>query len=307
MLVPIFILSFFTVFLTALILLGYEAPSRVRAKQSLEQIDEYLATGKELPPDPMGSIFSRGILSLAIEKLARRVSKLSLVNNENLQLRLAKAGIRSADADKFLSIKFMLVGAGLLVNLLFIMTWLTKGGHMSWIGWLAIVPLYFGPDYLLKKRAEARQKQIRLSLPNSLEILTIALEAGASFDSALVKVVKNMKGPLGEEFARMLWEWQVGISRHDALRHLGDRNDVPELKRITSLLIQADTLGISISKLLRVEVAEIRKKRKQLIEEAAQKTTVKLVFPVILFIIPALMLIIMGPGLIRIAQVFTNN
>lgn len=306
MLTLIFVLVFIAVFLVTLILLGYEPPSRTRVKQALRHTSNYVREEQRTSP-ATGTKQNQGLALGALDRISRFVGKSSLINNGNLQNKLVKAGIRNIDADKFISIKLMLLGAALLVYVLYFMSYLIKSGQIPWVGLLILLPAYFGPGLWLSRRIERRNRQIQSGLAESLDILTIAIEAGSSFDSALVKVVEHMKGPLGEEFGRMLWELQVGVSRHEAYRNLGARNDVPELNRISNILIQTDTLGISISRMLRTEITEIRKKRKQRIEEAALKTPVKLVFPVILCIIPALLLIIVGPGVIRIAEMFAGN
>ena len=156
-------------------------------------------------------------------------------------------------------------------------------------------------DYLGRRR----QKEIRLALPDILDMLTISVQAGLGFDMALAKLVRTSTGgPLSVEFARMLREVQAGVSRRDAFRHLGERTKVSELDNFIVAMVQADVFGVSISGILHTQAAELRKKRRAAAEEKAQKAPVKIVFPIILCILPATMIVILGPVVISIARTF---
>ncbi len=165
---------------------------------------------------------------------------------------------------------------------------------------------YFAPDLWLRDLIQTREKNIRLALADTLDLLTISVEAGLGFDIALAKVIKNYPGPLAEEFSRMLHEVQVGVTRKDALKNLADRVNVDEVRNFVASIIQADTFGVSIGNVLRVQASESRLKRRQYAEEAAQKAPVKLVFPLIFCIFPALFVVLIGPGVIRIAATFSS-
>lgn len=164
-----------------------------------------------------------------------------------------------------------------------------------------IVPIsYFLPDIFLRVKMLNRQEEIRVSLPNALDLLTISVEAGMGFNIALAKVADNIKGPLGDEFKKMLHEIQIGFSRREAFKNLDKRTDVPDLNTFIISMIQADVFGISIGRVLRVQASEIRTKRRQRAEENGFKTPVKLVFPVIFCLFPSLLTIVLGPGAIQI-------
>jgi tight adherence protein C len=170
-----------------------------------------------------------------------------------------------------------------------------------------LVPLtYMLPDYYLKSKISKKQEDVRRSLPNALDLLTISVEAGLGFDQALYKVSSNCKGALGEEFKRTLKEMEIGVARKDALRNLSKRTEVPELNTFIFSIIQADIFGISIGKVLRIQAGEMRVKRKQAAEEKGMKAPVKLIFPTILFLFPALMVIILGPAAINIMNTLKN-
>lgn len=163
---------------------------------------------------------------------------------------------------------------------------------------------YLIPGAYVGNMAKSRQKAIQRQLPDVIDLLTISVEAGLGFDAALSQVVKNVPGPLAEEIARQLQEMQIGVSRSDAFRHLGDRTDVPELNAFVLSMIQADLFGVSISNVLRAQSKELRVKRRQRAEEIAQKIPVKIIFPVIFCILPSLFVVVMGPGIIRFLQTF---
>ena len=159
---------------------------------------------------------------------------------------------------------------------------------------------FFIPDIWINSLIKKRQKEIRRALPDTLDLLTISIEAGLGFDSALSKVVKNTDSALSDEFYRLLQEIQLGSSRKDAFKNLEERTDVAELNSFILAILQADVFGISIGKVLRVQSKEMRIKRRQRAEEMAMKAPVKIVFPLLLCIFPALNLVILGPAAIQI-------
>jgi tight adherence protein C len=163
---------------------------------------------------------------------------------------------------------------------------------------------YTFPSAGLASRATKRQKEIRKALPDTMDLLTISVEAGLGFDAALAQVVKNVPGPLSEEIARMLQEMQIGVSRTEALRHVNDRTEVPELDGFVLSMIQADKYGVGVAKVLRAQSTELRQKRRQRAEEMAQKVPLKLLFPMIFMVLPALFIVILGPGAIKVYETF---
>jgi tight adherence protein C len=166
---------------------------------------------------------------------------------------------------------------------------------------------YTFPSAGLASRATKRQKEIRKALPDTMDLLTISVEAGLGFDAALAQVVKNVPGPLSEEIARMLQEMQIGVTRAEALRHLNDRTDVPELDGFVLSMIQADKYGVGVAKVLRAQSTDLRQKRRQRAEEVAQKVPLKLLFPMIFMVLPALFIVILGPGAIKVYENFFGS
>ncbi|HZD17993.1 MAG TPA: type II secretion system F family protein, partial [Actinomycetota bacterium] len=163
---------------------------------------------------------------------------------------------------------------------------------------------YTVPSAALSARASKRQKEIRKALSDTMDLLTISVEAGLGFDAALAQVVKNVPGPLSREIARTLQEMQIGVNRMEALRHLSDRTEVEELDGFVLSMIQADKYGVGVANVLRAQSKELRQKRRQRAEEMAQKVPLKLLFPTIFMILPALFIVILGPGAIQVYQTF---
>lgn len=177
---------------------------------------------------------------------------------------------------------------------------------VTWV--LVALPLvagaFFAPDIWLASRVSSRRNAIRRALPDMLDMLTISVEAGLGFDQAMAKLVRNTTGPLSEEFGRVLQEIQAGVDRSEAMRRLAQRTEVPELNGFIMAVVQADVFGISVSSVLRSQAGEMRIKRRQYAEEAAQKAPVKLVFPLVICILPATLIVILGPAVIRFMQIF---
>jgi len=161
---------------------------------------------------------------------------------------------------------------------------------------------FFVPDVLLYNAGIKRQARIVSALPDALDMMTVCVEAGLGFDSALAQVARNTKGPLAQEFARTLQEMQIGLSRAQALRGMVTRTTVPELRSFVGALVQAGELGIPVARVLREQSVEMRIRRRQRAEERAQKVPVKIMFPLVACLFPALLVIIIGPGVISIAR-----
>ena len=165
---------------------------------------------------------------------------------------------------------------------------------------------WFIPNLVLYQAAYNRSDRIRRELPDALDLLSISVEAGLGFDAALSQVARNTEGPLAEEFFRVLQEMQIGTGRSDAMRALGERTNVTELKGFVTAMVQADAFGIPIANVLRVQAREMRIKRSQRAEEQAQKVPVKILFPLIFCILPSLFIVILGPAAIRVITAFSG-
>lgn len=156
------------------------------------------------------------------------------------------------------------------------------------------------PQFWLSSKVTARQKRMRKALPDLLDLLTVSVEAGLGFDQAMQKVIERMKNPLTEEFDRMLQEVKMGSTRKDALKAMTARCQVAELDTLIAAIIQADALGVSIGQILRIQSDQLRTKRRQMIEEMAQKLPIKMLFPMIFFIFPTIFIVTLGPIAIKV-------
>jgi tight adherence protein C len=161
---------------------------------------------------------------------------------------------------------------------------------------------YVAPEFWLGRRIRARQKAILLQIPDALDLLTISVRAGLGFDAALSKVVEKLQGPLVDEFRRALAEVRVGKARRDALRDIVPRTEVTPLTNFIGAIIQAEQLGVSISKVLQVQSEQLRIERRQRAEEMAAKAPIKMLFPLVGCIFPSLFIVILGPAIILIMK-----
>jgi tight adherence protein C len=246
-------------------------------------------------------------------RISGRASRMASTSfTQSTEKRLALAGnpgdLRVAD---WMGIKAIgaIIGGGLF-TLLFVFP-----GLMPILGFplnllLILVGLYLGysiPEFWLGGRVKRRQKEILLQIPDALDLLTISVRAGLGFDGALAKVVEKLKGPLTEEFRRALAEIRVGKARRDALRDIVPRTEVTALTNFIGAIIQAEQLGVSISKVLQVQSEQLRIERRQRAEEMAAKAPIKMLFPLVGCIFPSLFIVILGPAIILIITGLRNT
>jgi tight adherence protein C len=169
---------------------------------------------------------------------------------------------------------------------------------------LGVVLGYMLPEFLVGSRARSRREQVRADLPDALDLLAVSVEAGLGFDGAISKIVEHTDGPLSEEFALALNEIRIGESRADALKKVAQRTDAQEVAAFTRAIIQADQLGISLGRILRVQAADTRNRRQAAAEEKAMKAPVKMLFPTVLFIFPTMFIVVLGPALLSLMEIF---
>jgi tight adherence protein C len=160
------------------------------------------------------------------------------------------------------------------------------------------------PDIFVALKARSRKERIRAELPDALDLLAVSVEAGLGFDAAISKLTEHMDGPLAQEFALTLGEMRIGEGRQEALKKMSERVDAPELSTFTRAIIQADQLGISLGRILRVQAADTRNRRQAAAEERAMKAPIKMLFPTVLFIFPAMFIIILGPAALNLSKLF---
>lgn len=180
----------------------------------------------------------------------------------------------------------------------------SSSGILKIVGIFVVLLGYFIPDLLLYSRGKERQKVIQLELANTMDQMLISVEAGLGFEGAMARAGENGRGPLAEELVRTLQDMQVGRSRRESYLSLAERTNVPELRSFVQAVIQADTYGIAISRVLRVQAKVMRVKRRQRAEEKAMKLPVMVLFPLLLFIFPVLFIAILGPAVINAIATF---
>ncbi len=172
---------------------------------------------------------------------------------------------------------------------------------------IAFVIAMLLPVLVLNRRIRVRQAAMQKSLPGILDLIYVSVQAGLSFDGAIAKVVEKMHGPLVEEFARMLQEFRVGVTRKDGLKNLSNRCKIQDISLFTAALIQADQLGVSIANVLKIQANNVRVKRQLAIREQALKAPVKILVPLVFLVFPALFVVLIGPAAIAILRQFVQQ
>ena len=239
----------------------------------------------------------------AITGLGRRFTPVGYV--DGVRRKLTLAGRFSPDAlDRFLAVRVITIALVPVWAVLCFALLPLEGNSQLAVFVLLALGSILGPDAILNRRVAERQHAIQVKLPDILDLLTISVEAGLGFEQALDRTVSAVPGPLSEEFARMLGETRAGASRSDAMRALDERIDVAEVRSFVLAILQADTFGISIGRVLRAQAEEMRIKRRQLAQERALKAPVKMLFPMVFCIFPALFVIVIGPAVINISKNF---
>jgi tight adherence protein C len=223
-------------------------------------------------------------------------------SNKGTQRMLARAGIRAPEAASIISAVRIIGTAGLVATVYFTKLYLSNPALI--LGGAAILG-YLGPDIYLSLKVNRRQKTLRLSLPDALDLLVICVEAGLGLDQSLMRVAQELRIAHPElclEVDSVTAQVRMGKTRVEALREFADRTGVDDIKALVAMLIQTDRFGTSVAESLRVHSDELRTKRRQRAEEQAAKTTVKMVPPLVMFIFPALFAVILGPAVISVAR-----
>lgn len=279
-----------------------EEKSVVRA--SLRQLDGYEVESVR-ESELLAPLKDRAIAPVlaGLTDLGRRLTPQGYVDDVKQKLVSAGKGDQAA-IDRFLAIRVVTVAlAPIGAYLAFAYS---PVGGMARLMLTAVVGAVFlmGPDSVLNRQVEDRKYEIRRRLPDVMDLLVISVEAGLGFEQALDRTVASVPGPLTEEFSRMLGEVRAGSTRADAMRALDARTNVPEIRSFVLAILQADTFGVSIGRVLRAQADEMRIKRRQLAQERAQKAPVKMLLPMVFCIFPSLFVIVLAPAAINISKSF---
>jgi tight adherence protein C len=244
-----------------------------------------------------------------LSRLSRASARLTSASSADvMEKRLALAGnpgdLRIAD---WMGVKMLVAGVTGVILFLLIGVLLRMDISRS-LMFAAVGGLigYMLPEFWLGRKVKARQKIILKMIPDALDLLTISVRAGLGFDAALAKVVEKLPGPLSDEFRRALAEVRVGKARRDALRDIVPRTQVQPLSNFIGAIIQAESLGVSISKVLQVQSEQLRIERRQRAEEMAAKAPIKMLFPLVGCIFPSLFVVILGPAVISLVAAFSK-
>jgi tight adherence protein C len=284
-----------------------QAEDKRAIRESLRGIDGYETVSSERDRELLNPLRQRALLPIlgGMTRLGRRFTPAGYV--EGVRHKFILAGRGTVDSvDRFLAIRVATV-VGVPIALWFWMiynplgfTGITQLGSAGF----TVLALALGPDAILNRRVEERQHAVRVQLPDILDLLTISVEAGLGFEQALDRTIHAVPGPLTEEFSRMLGETRAGSSRAEAMRALESRLEIPEVRSFVLAVLQADTFGISIGRVLRSQAEEMRIRRRQLAQEKAQKAPVKMLIPMVFCIFPALFVVVLGPAMINISNNF---
>jgi tight adherence protein C len=231
-------------------------------------------------------------------RTARRVTPARMI--EELERRRALANAESWTTDRILAAKvFVAIVAAALGTLVFVAN---PGPAMFFVATVIVAGGFYSPELVLGARGRKRQAEIERAFPSVLDQLTICVEAGLSLDAAIARSADTGTGPVGEEFARVLQDIQLGASRQHALEGLVARTDVADVRHFVVAIGQANRYGVPVADALRAQALDARERRSARAEERAQKMSVKLLFPLIFCILPALLVVVMGPAAIRISH-----
>ena len=281
-----------------------QAEEKSVVRSSLRQLDDYEVESvreKEL----LAPITERAVAPLlnGLTGLGKRLTPVGYLAQVRTKLVSAGKGDQQS-LDRFLAVRVVTVVLAPLAAYFTYVNAPVSGMAQLMLSGLVAAAFIAGPDAILSRKVEERQYAIRTKLPDVMDLLVISVEAGLGFEQALDRTVAAVPGPLTEEFSRMLGEVRAGASRADAMRALDARTNVPEIRSFVLAILQADTFGVSIGRVLRAQADEMRVKRRQLAQERAQKAPVKMLIPMVFCIFPALFVIVLGPAAISIADSF---
>jgi tight adherence protein C len=281
---------------------GSVSAEKAEVRESLRRLEGYQI--QDVRDQEMLAPISERVVEPLLEGLssvARRFTPAGF--GEGVAKKLVLAGNpANLNVDKILVMK--------LLGIVSVVLWLPVVAvllHFSGMTAIVAVMLFWAasflyPDVLINRKIEERQHDISRKLPDVLDLLVISVEAGLGFEQALDRTTVAVPGALSDEFRRMLHEIRIGSSRSDALRAMAERTDVPELRAFISAMLQADTFGISISRLLRSQADDMRVRRRLRAQEQAQKAPVKMLFPLVFCIFPSIFVVILGPAFIEISH-----
>lgn len=274
-------------------------------KLRLEKIGE---TSKENELNELNKPLRERVLKPLFETTSAQLGKLlPQQGKDNLEKKLILAGNPgNLGPSEFISIQ---IGLCLILGIggSFLIHFLNYENMRVLVGGLVLTIVGYNlPKLYLKTKTEKRQKEIQRNLPDVIDLLTVSVEAGLGFDSAIAKVTTKVKGEIAKEFTVVLNEIKMGKSRRNALKDLVYRTQVDDLSNFIGAVVQADQLGVSMGNMLRIQSGQMRVNRRQRAEEKAMKAPIKMLFPMVFFIFPCIFIVLLGPALINLMKMFLN-
>jgi tight adherence protein C len=275
-------------------------PARLKAR-SIRRAGDYGRVRVPLRPDENLRFHQRVVLPASARLAAIPLKLNPRTNIELIGARLLAAGVaQRITPATFLALKGAATVGGVLLGLAL--------AAVAPVAGIVLVPVlgtigFAAPDTILSARIRSRRDAVRSALPDALDLLAVSVEAGLGFDGAITKLTEHMEGPLVGEFGLLLSEIRMGESRQTALRNMADRVAAPELSAFVRAVVQAEQLGISLGRILRVQAADTRLRRQSAAEEKAMKAPIKMLFPTVIFIFPAMFVVLLGPALMNILTV----
>jgi len=299
-----FIVPVLTFITTGLLVMALIPPRAVSLRQRLAPYGSNVVPARQRL---LGGSFGDRVVRPSVNAIARLAMVIAPSNiRAKAELELAQAD-NPMTVEQYMALRLVaMVGAPLAYVMFFI-----RGQSFSSFSLLFVAVLFIAggrfSSWWVKRSIKRRQQEIEHALPSALDLITVCMEAGLSFDSGMAKVIEKTRGALADEFARVLQEMQMGKPRRDALRDMSHRAQVRDMSSIVAAIVQADQMGMSLSPVLRAQADELRTRRRQRAEEQAQKASVKMLFPLILCILPSSMLVLIGPGIVvMVTQLFTQ-
>jgi tight adherence protein C len=300
------LLAFAIVLFTIAVYMGLDAIT-VRQKQvatSLARARRY--GGVSSRESELTRDVTNRLLAPAAQKMADLALALPLTQNpDEIRRRLISAGLgHRLTPTAFLAIKGGGIVGAVLLGIVLAGSGLLPVGNGLIFGLVGAALAFIIPDFVLSRLVKTRRTNMLVQLPEVLDLLCVSVEAGLGFDGALARITERSKGPLLEELSIVLHEMRIGESRIQALKNFAERLDMPETTSFARSIIQAEQLGMALGRILRVQASDSRQKRQMWAEEKAMKAPIKMLFPTVIFIFPAMFIVILGPAMLQLLKLF---
>ena len=294
----------------ALVALAFRPPAATDADLVVERLDAYARVEAPLNLDQHEAelAFSQRVFLPLIRQIAgmigRRTPEAAM---RRLQQTLTLAGSPlGLSSGEFMAVRYIAAGLGSIGGAMIGLA--INGPSFAFIGAaVAALIAYLVPRFLIASRVKKAQKQIRRSLPDAMDLMSVCVEAGLTFEGAMGKVAERYTDRLGTEFGQVLSEIRLGRQRRDAMADLGERSGVDEVISFTQAVIQSDSMGTGIAKVLRIQSDELRRRRRQRAQEKGAQASLKMLFPMVLFIFPALWIVLLGPAVLLLLKSFSGK